>query len=184
MPYGVEEYGVAGALNGEAITVVPAETFDCMVPAEAEIVMEGIIRTDILEPEASFGEASGYLGPRKMEKVFEVTAITHRADPIYQGIISEFPPSESTVMQGRLRCDLSAASARCLQHTVGDQGRLPRNGELQHAICHPARPARARPALAGVAGGPRSMPRSARCSSRWILTSTPNPWMQCLRALS
>ena len=99
VPYGVEEYGVAGALNGEAIPVVPAETFDCMVPAEAEIVMEGIIRTDILEPEAPFGEASGYLGPRKMEKVFEVTAITHRADPIYQGIISEFPPSESTVMR-------------------------------------------------------------------------------------
>ena len=99
VPYGVEEYGVAGALNGEAIAVVPAETFDCMVPAEAEIVMEGIIRTDILEPEAPFGEASGYLGPRKMEKVFEVKAITHRADPIYQGIISEFPPSESTVMR-------------------------------------------------------------------------------------
>ena len=67
VPYGVEEYGVAGALNGDAIAVVSAETFDCMVPAEAEIVMEGIIRTDILEP-----EASGYLGPRKMEKVFEV----------------------------------------------------------------------------------------------------------------
>ncbi len=99
VPYGVEEYGVAGALNGEAIPVVPAETFDCMVPAEAEIVMEGIIRTDVLEPEAPFGEASGYLGPRKMEKVFEVTAITHRADPVYQGIISEFPPSESTVMR-------------------------------------------------------------------------------------
>ena len=99
VPYGVEEYGVAGALNGEAIAVVPAETFDCMVPAEAEIVMEGIIRTDILEPEAPFGEASGYLGPRKMEKVFEVKAITHRADPVYQGIISEYPPSESTVMR-------------------------------------------------------------------------------------
>jgi UbiD family decarboxylase len=99
VPYGVEEYGVAGALNGEPIAVVPAETFDCMVPAEAEIVMEGIIRTDILEPEAPFGEASGYLGPRKMEKIFEVKAITHRADPVYQGIISEYPPSESTVMR-------------------------------------------------------------------------------------
>lgn len=99
VPYGVDEFGVAGALNGEAIEVVPAETVDIMVPAQAEIVMEGIIRTDILEPEAPFGEASGYLGPRKMEKVFEVRAITQRAKPIYQGIISEFPPSESTVMR-------------------------------------------------------------------------------------
>ena len=70
-----------------------------MVPAHAEIVIEGRIRTDVLEPEAPFGEASGYLGPRKMEKIFEVTAITHRKTPVYQGIVSEFPPSESTVMR-------------------------------------------------------------------------------------
>jgi 4-hydroxy-3-polyprenylbenzoate decarboxylase len=98
-PYGVDEYGFAGALNGAAIPVIAAETSDCLVPACAEIVIEGRIRTDCLEPEAPFGEASGYLGPRKMEKVFDVTAITHRRRPIYQGIISEFPPSESTVMR-------------------------------------------------------------------------------------
>ena len=99
MPYGVDEYGLAGALNGAAIDVVQAETFDALVPAHAEIVLEGIIRTDVLEPEAPFGEASGYLGPRKMEKIFEVRAVTQRARPIYQGIISEFPPSESTVIR-------------------------------------------------------------------------------------
>ena len=79
--------------------MVQAETFDCLVPAHAEIVIEGRIRTDILEPEAPFGEASGYIGPRKLEKLFEVEAISHRRAPIYQGIISEFPPSESTVMR-------------------------------------------------------------------------------------
>jgi UbiD family decarboxylase len=99
VPYGVDEYGLAGALNGEAIEVVQAETFDALVPAHAEIVLEGRIRTDALEPEAPFGEASGYLGPRKMEKIFEITAVTHRRKPVYQGIISEFPPSESTVVR-------------------------------------------------------------------------------------
>jgi len=99
VPYGVDEYGLAGALNGAPIDVVPAETFDCLVPARAEIIIEGIIRTDVLEPEAPFGEASGYLGPRKMEKVFEVKAITHRDQPICQGIISEYPPSESSVIR-------------------------------------------------------------------------------------
>ena len=99
LPYGVDEYGLAGALNGEPVEVVPAETFDALVPAFAEIVIEGRIRTDVLEPEAPFGEASGYLGPRKMEKIFEVSAITQRARPMYQGIISEFPPSESTVIR-------------------------------------------------------------------------------------
>ena len=99
LPYGVDEYGLAGALNGAAIEVTEAESVDVMVPAAAEIVLEGRVRTDILEPEAPFGEASGYLGPRKMEKVFEVGAISHRRAPIYQGIISEFPPSESTVIR-------------------------------------------------------------------------------------
>jgi UbiD family decarboxylase len=99
VPYGVDEYGLAGALNRAPIDVVKCETFDALVPAAAEIVIEGTIRTDILEPEAPFGEASGYLGPRKMEKIFEVTAISNRARPIYQGIISEFPPSESTVIR-------------------------------------------------------------------------------------
>jgi 4-hydroxy-3-polyprenylbenzoate decarboxylase len=99
VPYGVDEYGVAGALNGAPIAVVDAETVDCHVPAAAEIVLEGRIRTDMLEPEAPFGEASGYLGPRKMEKVFEVRAVTYRDKPVYQGIISEFPPSESTVIR-------------------------------------------------------------------------------------
>ena len=83
----------------ERIDIPIAETVDCLVPAAAEIVFEGRIRTDVLEPEAPFGEASGYLGPRKMEKLFEVSAITHREQPVYQGIISEFPPSESTVMR-------------------------------------------------------------------------------------
>ena len=78
VPYGVDEYGIAGALNGAPIEVVQAETVDCLVPAHAEIVIEGRIRTDVLEPEAPFGEASGYLGPRKMEKFLEVTAITYR----------------------------------------------------------------------------------------------------------
>jgi len=99
VPYGVDEYGLAGALNGAPIEVTRAATFDALVPAHAEIVIEGLIRTDILEPEAPFGEASGYLGPRKMEKIFEVLAVTQRARPIYQGIISEFPPSESTVIR-------------------------------------------------------------------------------------
>jgi UbiD family decarboxylase len=99
VPYGVDEYGLAGALNGAPISVVKAETFDAFVPATAEIIIEGRIRTDQLEPEAPFGEASGYLGPRKMEKIFDVTAITHRHKPVYQGIISEFPPSESTVVR-------------------------------------------------------------------------------------
>ena len=59
VPYGVDEYGIAGALNGAPIDVVDAETNSCQIPANAEIVIEGRVRTDFLEPEAPFGEEIG-----------------------------------------------------------------------------------------------------------------------------
>ncbi len=97
--YGVSEYDIAGGLMGRPLDTVAAETVDLEVPATAEVVIEGTIDPEHLEPEGPFGEASGYLGPRTMSPVLEVTAITHRERPIVQAFISEYPPSESTVMR-------------------------------------------------------------------------------------
>lgn len=98
-PYGVSEYAVAGGLMGRPISVVAAETVDLEVPATAELVVEGFIDPTHREPEGPFGEASGYMGPRTTSPVLEVTAITHRRTPVVQAFISEFPPSESTLMR-------------------------------------------------------------------------------------
>src|SRR5581483_6851512 len=95
-PVGVDELAVAGALIGEPLELVRCKTVDIEVPAYAEIVVEGIIRTDYLEPEGSFGEAHGYCDPRSLSFSFEVTAITHRRDPIFLSIISQLTPSESS----------------------------------------------------------------------------------------
>jgi 4-hydroxy-3-polyprenylbenzoate decarboxylase len=59
-------------------------------------VIEGTISTEYVEPEAPFGELTGYMGERVMFPNFEVKCITHRKDPIYQSFISQFPPSESS----------------------------------------------------------------------------------------
>jgi len=56
------EYDVAGALNGAPLELVPAETVDLLIPAAAEIAIEGRFRTDILEMEGPFGEYGGYVG--------------------------------------------------------------------------------------------------------------------------
>ncbi len=95
-PYGVNELEVAGGLAGESIEVVKAKTVDIEVPAHAEIVVEGIIPTDVIEPEAPFGEAAGYIGVRDMGAFVNVTCITHRKKPIWQAFFSQFPPSESS----------------------------------------------------------------------------------------
>ena len=107
------EYVVAGALNGAPLELVKAETVDMLIPANAEIAIEGKIRTDILEMEGPFGEFSGYTGPADYKFVFDVTGITYRTTPIVQVFISEMPPSESSMIrkfgrEGPLRHELAA----------------------------------------------------------------------------
>lgn len=99
VPYGVSELTIAGGLMGRPLEVVRCETVDLEVPATAELVIEGVVDPAHLEPEGPFGEASGYMGPRTLSPALEVSAITHRARPIVQAFISEFPPSESTLMR-------------------------------------------------------------------------------------
>ena len=99
--YGVDELGVAGAILGRPMQLVKCETVDLEVPADAEIVIEGHIRTDVLEPEGPFGESHGYMDPRSLSPVFEATCITHRKNPHYVGVLSQVTPSESSKIKHR-----------------------------------------------------------------------------------
>ncbi len=99
LPHGVDELALAGGLRGEALAVVPCRTVDLEVPAYAEIVIEGYIKVNALEEEGPFGEYSGYMGPKSMSYVIDVTCITHRNQPIYQAFVSQMPPSESSCIR-------------------------------------------------------------------------------------
>lgn len=99
VPLGVDEMELAGALAGEPIRLVRCKTVPIEVPAEAEIVVEGIIRTDELEPEGPFGESHGYVHPRGFSPFFEVTCITRRRDAVLTSFISQVTPSESSVIK-------------------------------------------------------------------------------------
>lgn len=102
-PYGVDEFSVAGSMINEPIELVKCESVDLEVPATAEIVLEGEIGTDYLEPEAPFGEFTGYMGVRAMNPCFNIKCITHRKSPIFQNILSMFPDNEANVMGGTIR---------------------------------------------------------------------------------
>ncbi|MEI9476728.1 MAG: UbiD family decarboxylase, partial [Deltaproteobacteria bacterium] len=99
-PYGINEFAVAGGLAGEPIETVKCEVVDLEVPATAEMVFEGEIPTDEVEWEAPFGETTGYMGAMTLNGFFNIKCITHRKSPIYQAYISQFPPSESTLLRG------------------------------------------------------------------------------------
>ena len=95
----VDELAVAGGLAGTAIRVVRARTVDLLVPAEAEIVIEGHIATDALEPEGPVGESHGHVNLQEYNAFMEVTAITRRRDAILPSIISQVTPSESSLIK-------------------------------------------------------------------------------------
>jgi 2,5-furandicarboxylate decarboxylase 1 len=86
-PFGVDELEISSALRGEPLEVVRCETVDIDVPAYAEIVLEGNILPHVREPEGPFGEFPKYYGPRSDKEVIEITAVTHRNNPIFYTIV-------------------------------------------------------------------------------------------------
>jgi UbiD family decarboxylase len=99
LPHGVDEITVAGGLAGGAINVVRGRTVDLLVPAEAELVIEGYVDAEYLEPEGPFGESHGYVALEDYNFVVDVTAITRRRDAVIPSIISQVTPSESSVIK-------------------------------------------------------------------------------------
>ncbi|HEY7557840.1 MAG TPA: UbiD family decarboxylase [Candidatus Binatia bacterium] len=97
--YDVDEFAVAGGLVKAPIRVVKAKTVPLLVPADAEIIIEGWVNTEWLEPEAPFGESHGHVNPKEYNPYMEVIAITRRKKAILCSIISQVTPSESSVIK-------------------------------------------------------------------------------------
>jgi 4-hydroxy-3-polyprenylbenzoate decarboxylase len=119
LPEAVDELAVAGGLVGNAINVVHAKTVDLMVPAEAEIVIEGYIETEYLEKEGPFGESHGHVNLQEYNAYMEVSAITRRRDAILTSIISQVTPSESSLIK---RVAYEIMFLRHLRDQVGIRG--------------------------------------------------------------
>ncbi len=89
VPYGIDEYTVVGGLMEEPLEVVKCETVDLEVPAQAEIVIEGVIDPNKQQkPDGPFGEYTSIYGRQIMNPVIDITAITMRKNPIYLDILS------------------------------------------------------------------------------------------------
>lgn len=88
LAYPESHYPSAGGVLGEPLRLVPSETFgkDLMVPADAEIVIEGVVPRNVFEAEGPFGEYPGYIGPQRPSNVIEVSCVTYRKKAIFHGI--------------------------------------------------------------------------------------------------
>lgn len=99
-PYGVNEYEIAGGIVQEPLELIRCKTVDLEVPATAEVILEGDIPTDYLEREGPFGEYTGYMGLPTENLFLNIKCITHRKRPIWNTFLSQFPPSESSLIKG------------------------------------------------------------------------------------
>ncbi len=86
VPLDCDELGIAGALHGAPLEVVRCITKDLLVPAAAEIVIEGRILPRVREPEGPFGEFPQTYAERTDHHVVAVDAVTLRRDALFHTI--------------------------------------------------------------------------------------------------
>jgi 4-hydroxy-3-polyprenylbenzoate decarboxylase len=98
LPPGLSEFLFAGFVRGEPVPLVPAKTVDLLVPAEAEIVLEGYVDPGERRREGPFGDHTGFYSLDDDFPVFHVTAVTRREKPVYMTTIVGRPPMEDGYM--------------------------------------------------------------------------------------
>ncbi len=98
VPDTLSEYQFAGLMRGAKVELVPAKTVTLMVPANAEIVIEGHVLLDDYADEGPYGDHTGYYNSVEKFPIFQISAITMRRDPIYLTTFTGRPPDEPSVL--------------------------------------------------------------------------------------
>ncbi|HEY5512707.1 MAG TPA: UbiD family decarboxylase [Geomonas sp.] len=106
LPEPLDELSFAGFLRGEPVEMVRCLSSDLLVPAHAELVVEGYIEPGETRNEGRFGNHTGRYDAGEEVPVLRVSCITHRIDPICQATVVGPPPMED--------CFLAKAAERLL----------------------------------------------------------------------
>lgn len=98
VPDTLSEYQFAGLLRGKKVDLVEAKTIPILVPAQAEIIIEGHVSLDEYADEGPYGDHTGYYNSIEKFPVFTASAITMRRDPIYLSTYTGRPPDEPSIL--------------------------------------------------------------------------------------
>ncbi|MFC1237705.1 4-hydroxy-3-polyprenylbenzoate decarboxylase [Vibrio sp. F74] len=98
VPDTLSEYAFAGLLRGSKTEVVKSISNELEVPASAEIVLEGYIDPSEFAAEGPYGDHTGYYNEVEQHRVFTITHITMRNNPIYHSTYTGRPPDEPAVL--------------------------------------------------------------------------------------
>ncbi|WP_269859411.1 UbiD family decarboxylase [Streptomyces sp. RPT161] len=113
LPDGVEEAAFLGTHFGEPMELVKCTTLDLLVPASAEIVIEGHVMPGRTAVEGPMGEYAGYQ-PRhtSMQPEYVVEAITYRDEPIWPISVAGEPADETHTAWGLVTAAEALAQLR------------------------------------------------------------------------
>ena len=84
-PCGSDEYDLAGSLAGQGIPLIKCKTVNLEVPAEAEIVIEGLIKPGVRVQDGPYFDYAGKPTTNPEAFVFEATRLMFRSRPIFRG---------------------------------------------------------------------------------------------------
>jgi UbiD family decarboxylase len=143
----LSEFAVAGGISGEPVELVRCKTVDLLIPAQAEIVVEGTIPTDQGEWEGPFGEFPGYMAHEGQGFFVNVNCITTRKNPVYIAFLSQFPPSESSKIRGVAAVGPTEIVKRRSSHykeSISKSASAPRKTERDWTNTSPAKHSRRR----------------------------------------
>ncbi len=94
LPEDMDEIGFAGFLRGKSVPMVKAATLNMLVPANAEFVLEGVVRAHERRLEGPFGDHFGHYSEAAEFPVFHVRRVTHRRNAVYAATVVGKPPQE------------------------------------------------------------------------------------------
>jgi UbiD family decarboxylase len=86
---GTMEYEAAGGWRGAPTELVKCEMSDLLVPAWAEMIIEGTVEPNARTEEGPHGESTGFYGENKSAFLMRITCITYRQAPITYGLICQ-----------------------------------------------------------------------------------------------
>ncbi|MDH3387278.1 MAG: 4-hydroxy-3-polyprenylbenzoate decarboxylase [Gammaproteobacteria bacterium] len=98
IPDSLAEYAFAGLLRGSKTEVAKSLLSDLVIPARAEIVLEGFIYPNDEAEEGPFGDHTGYYNEVDRFPVFTVEAMSMRRNPVYHSTYTGRPPDEPSVL--------------------------------------------------------------------------------------
>jgi 4-hydroxy-3-polyprenylbenzoate decarboxylase len=132
LPPDMDEMTVAGFLREEGVELVKGKTVDLLVPAQAEIVLEGYVEVGEERMEGPFGDHTGYYSLADPYPVFHVNCVTHRRSPIYPATIVGRPPKEDYWM-GKVSERVFLPTIRMILPEVVDMN-MPAEGTFHNLV--------------------------------------------------